>query len=273
MNTRDLAEQIRWLYGDVDWAGARGIVHVMAIVDQSEAVIALGPTAPRSAVDRFVLGLARARAELILTTGAILRSEPTLQHRYAEDEETNESFTDWRRRTLGFEHAPALLVFSRSGDIATDHPALRAAQAGIVWTSSAGRERLGPLAGRLSVEAGMVGGDRAASQVTSLPESIGSLLLEARSRFNAQTILIEAGPRLAGEFYRSSQAESPRLDELLLSRFEGQIASDAIGPRFEPIGEIREHFGKASTSVRVEESSGVWRFDRYRASRAEESVD
>jgi riboflavin biosynthesis pyrimidine reductase len=260
MNEEELEARISSLYGDVDWTRARGILHVMAILGQGDAVVAMGPAAPRSATDRFVLGLARARAELILTTGAILRSEPNLQHRYAEDEETNESFAHWRRSVLGLVGPPALLVLSRSGDFSADHPALRAARVGMVWTSKAGREWLGPIAGRLSVEAGIAEG----SGAVSLAETVGALLRAARARFDAETVLIEAGPTLSDEFYQLSSTGPPRVDELLLSRFEGELASEAIGPSFASSAEIPRLFPEAPTKVRVEEPGGIWRFERYR---------
>jgi riboflavin biosynthesis pyrimidine reductase len=267
MNTGELEARMHSLYGDVDWTRARGLLHVMAVAGQKDAVLAIGPTSPASATDRFVLGLARARAELILTTGAILRSEPRLQHRYAEDEETNESFAQWRRSVLGLESPPVLLVFSGSGDFSADHPALRGARAGIVWTSKVGRARLGPSAGRLSVEVGIAEGAEAAN----LAEPVGALLCAARARFEAETVLIEAGPTLSEAFYRlpSTATRSPRVDELLLSRFEGEVASEAIGPSFAGREEIPKLFPEAPTSVRVEEPGGIWRFERYRNSTGE----
>jgi len=265
MNERDLEDQIRSLYGDVAWTRARGILHVMAIVDREDALIAIGPAAPHSEIDRFVLGLASARSELILTTGAILRSEPVLEHRYAEDAETNGSFVGWRRKALGLEGAPALCVVSRSGKIPENHPALRFARAGMVWTSKAGRERLGPSLGRLSVEVGISGGGVAAS--------LGALLRRARSRFRAQTILLEAGPTISAEFYRRPQTGCPRIDELLLSRFEGAARREAIGPSFESRAAIRELFPDPPTSRRIDAPSGAWNFDRYRASVSDGSPD
>jgi len=292
MNERELEDQIRSLYGEVDWTRARGILHVMAIADPADAVIAIGPAAPRSKIDRFVLGFARARCESILTTGSILRAEPMLDHRYADDAETNESFVRWRRKTLGLEETPALLIVSRSGELPEDHPALRFARAGMIWTSKAGREKLGPSAGRLAVEAGIgsSGGsfvEMAAANETAINEtatasamtaasmagSLGMLLRRARSEFHAQTVLIEAGPKVSSEFYRRPRIGCPRLDELLLSRFEGTLEREAIGPRFEAMAQIGELFPDAPTSRRVEAASGVWSFDRYRACVSDESCD
>ena len=98
----------------------------------------------------------------------------------------------------------------------------------------------------------------------SLAETVGALLRAARARFDAETVLIEAGPTLSAEFYRLSSTGPPRVDELLLSRFEGELASEAIGPSFASSAEIPRLFPEAPTKVRVEEPGGIWRFERYR---------
>jgi hypothetical protein len=50
----------------------------------------------------------------------------------------------------------------------------------------------------------------------------------------------------------------------LLSRFEGDVANAAIGPSFESESVLASMFSQAQTSVRVDEPSGTWRFERYR---------
>ena len=70
MERRSVAERVARLYSsDVDWRSASGRVHVAAIHHASGCALAIGPSAPRSASDRFVLGFARARADVIVTTG------------------------------------------------------------------------------------------------------------------------------------------------------------------------------------------------------------
>jgi len=266
MDEKHLVERISLLYGEIDWSHAIGLLHVTAIAERGEAVLAIGPDAPSSATDRFVLGFARARADLILTTGAILRSEPALRHDYAEDEEMQASFRAWRRNLSGAEESASLIVISRSGDFDVAHPALRAAIGGMVWTSKAGRRKLGPRVGRLSVEVGISDDAKDAKDLDGEDQvpSLGRMLRVVRSRFEARTILLEAGPTIAREFYRTSEAGGPRVEELLLSRFEGELASAALGPRFEPLSKVSRHFRGTPTSVCFEEPSGVWRFERYR---------
>ena len=133
-------ERIARLYGDdVDWCTATGRLHVAAIHAASERVLAIGPAAPPSETDRFVLGLARARADVIVTTGSILRAEPELVHRFAETPQADAAFAAWRRSVLGRADPPRLLVLSASGDLPKAHPAFAASTgASFVAPSSAG---------------------------------------------------------------------------------------------------------------------------------------
>ena len=53
--------------------------------DGEMVVLEINQSTPRSAHDRFALDLARARADVIVTTGAILRAEPRLAYELASD--------------------------------------------------------------------------------------------------------------------------------------------------------------------------------------------
>lgn len=262
----ELARRIHSLYGEVDWPRQTGILHVAAIQDRPPVVIALGPAAPASPVDRFVLGLARARADAIVTSGSILRAEPDLLHRYAENDEEQAAFARWRRDVLGRRDSPSLIVLSGSGAFPTDHPALAAAGAGFVWTSPEGRDRIGAgLPESLAVEIP----DRPAH---SLAQSVSQALEHAQAKQGARTILIEAGPTIATTLYPEqpergagrAAGDVALVDELLLSRFEGLLEDDAIGPPFIAEERIGARLGAARTTVAIREDSGPWRFERYR---------
>jgi riboflavin biosynthesis pyrimidine reductase len=253
-------QRLASLFGEVDWRAARGLLQIAAISASTRAVLAIGPHAPRSATDRFVLGFARARADVIVTTGAILRAEPDLVHRTADDPDVEAAFRIWRASILGKLDPPSLIVLSRSGDLPLDHPAIAAAASGIVWTSREGRARLGPLVGPLAVEPGAGSID---AQERGSDDGRGLIDALALGRF--ETVLLEAGPRTTRVLYASrGEAPAVRLDELLLSRFEGPVAPAALGPPFVSEAALTARFPRPATSVRVEEPSGVWRFDRYR---------
>ncbi len=151
-----------------------------------------------------------------------------------------------RRMIVPGEHAPA------SGEIPVEHPALRGASAGFVWTTAAGASRLGARVGALEVVLGdpdldgVVGAIRAARAVSGI-----------------EMLLVEAGPRASAPLYRRGVA-GERCDELLLSRFEGELAPAATGPRFVSDSEIEACFALAPSEARVVDSSGGWRFYRHR---------
>lgn len=273
MQDSEISERIEFLYGAVDWRNSTGILHVAAIAGEPPRAIAIGPSSPASVTDRFVLGFARARADVIVTTGAILRAEPELIHCYAEDEKANAAFARWRGRVLGTSGPPALVLLSASGAFPLDHPALAAAERGLVWTTSEGHARLGrSRVARLAVEAPKERGE-------SLAASVLSAIERARSVLQARTVLIEAGPTTSSTLYPgldeldegggdggvASATETCRIDELLLSRFAGKLEEAAVGPPFIAEARITARFGRPVSAQESEEASGPWRFERYRA--------
>lgn len=270
METLEIDTRIAALYGDVDWRVSSGLVHVAAIASPSNRVIALGPSAPGSLIDRFALGLARARADAIVTTGSILRSEPDLVHCYSDDPAEDRALADWRRRVLGRSSPPSLVVLSASGVFPIDHPALRAARSGFVWSSETGRERLRGTSLVLAVEVAS-GGTRGLRTGTEETESsaqrsdLAAALECAKTELAATTILIEAGPSTASRLYSVNPGHSPRVDELLLSNFEGELAPSAVGPPFIEPSVLSTLFATPRSSCRIEEPSGFWRFERMRS--------
>jgi riboflavin biosynthesis pyrimidine reductase len=253
-----LDERIASLYGEVDWGGCAGVIQVAAIASPINRIIALGPAAPRSPTDRFVLGLARARADAILTTGSILRGEPKLVHQYAEDLEEDAALAEWRRRVMGRSDPPALIVLSGSGNFPLDHPALSASKSGFIWTSRAGRDRIrrGDLDYSIEVEP---------EAVTRSGTGVAAAIEAAKRDLSAQTISIEAGPSTAATLYSEDSTAPFGIDELLLSHFEGELQPPAMGPPFISADVIASYFDAPVSSQRVEESSGSWRFERSRA--------
>lgn len=273
-----LTRQIESLYGQVDWPRQDGVLHVAAIASRPRVAIRIGPAAPASGTDRFVLGLARARADAIVTTGAILRAEPALLHRYAEDERAQQDLSRWRAEVLSRSAPPALIVLSGSGRFPLDHPAVAAARAGCVWTSGEGARRLGSRLGALSVQQD----EEVGAEGSTAAGALARLIAWARRREAFSTISIEAGPSATTALYAlppkrasASHAESDAggdhdrrspggVDELLLSTFEGPLAQQAIGPDFVSQDSIQARLGVARSCAARQEESGPWRFERYR---------
>jgi len=266
MPDQSIAEKIESLYGEVDWAKAAGCLHVAAIHGPSGRVIALGPDAPPSATDRFVLGFARARARVILTTGAIFRAEPDLEHRYADEPASDERFAGWRRGVLGVDTTAELLILTGSGVLDSAHVGLREAR-GVLYTSRAGAERLGHAPAGFETVVGE-GGAGMVQEATRF----------AMARAAGGSVLIEAGPTTSRSLYLGTSSEAPEppetpavpsetgVDELLLSRYEGDLKPAAIGPSFIEEDRLEARFGSPVSSRLIEEPSGRWRFERYVAS-------
>ena len=251
MDAQGVGERLEGLYGRVDWRSARGRLHVAAIHGPTHRVIAIGPAAPPSATDRFVLGFARARANVIVTTGAILRSEPELNHRFSEDVSEDEALQEWRASVLGLETLPRLLVLSASGDLPFDHPALEEG-AGWVWTTPEGRAR--------------IGANRPGFEVVSGPASGAAEALDfvAEDPSN-HTLLVEAGPSTSGGLYASRSG----LQELLLSSYLGPLKGAASGPLFVDSPRVESTLGPARSARVCRERSGSWRFERFRTGAGE----
>lgn len=264
-DVRNIDSTLERLYGVVAWPLATGLLQVAAIHRPSQRILALGPEAPASATDRFVLGFARARADALLTTGAILRAEPDLVHRYADDEAGDRAWAAWRRDRLGREDRPCLLVLSGSGRFRSDHPALATGH-GWIFTTPAGRARIGePPAGfEVVVDDGDAPAATAPQRAVADYEAVAT----------RPTIVIEAGPRTASAFHppavnapSTPTAPSTRphrlVDELLLSSFDGAIAPSVAGPLFVARSRRFARFGAPVAHRRIDEPSGSWRFERY----------
>src|SRR5690606_11501377 len=123
------------LYG-ADVAPATGVVHVASVWQAAPdryVPIAIGPGAPPSAHDFFVLQAARARADAIVTTGRNLRAEPAVTH--GLQDAAAPGLVAWRRERLGKQRPPILLVLTSARDLPVDHPALHGACAPLIFTS------------------------------------------------------------------------------------------------------------------------------------------
>jgi riboflavin biosynthesis pyrimidine reductase len=294
-----LERRIDALFGPgIDWRRETGVVHVAAIGESPRAALAIGPDAPRSAVDRFVLGFARARADVIVTTGAILRAEPDLIHRTAETPDEAAAWAHWRRERLGRVDAPRLCVLSASGAVDLAHPALRAGTRTIVWTTAAGRERLGPVdLERVEVvvpPADPTGAPSPPDGADAGADAPAQAALEAALRWlrggagpvGVGTIVIEAGPRATAGLYASARS-ARAVDELLLGIYAGGRFPAVAGPTLPDTDRLAHCFSSLAPSgalaavggerrtraagvavprsrVWVEEPSGPWRFERYR---------
>jgi riboflavin biosynthesis pyrimidine reductase len=163
-------------------------------VDASPSVIS-----GKSEADRFVMGLLRACADVVLVGASTLRAEP--DHRWTPEFVYPQGRGDYTRlrAALGLAPEPGLAVLTSSGDLDPETPALQGA---MVFTTSDGvreLERRGPFpATVLEVE-----GDGHLD--------LGRVIHALRSR-GMRMILSEGGPTVIGQLL-----DLGLLDELFLT--------------------------------------------------------
>jgi len=162
-------------------------------VERSNALVAAG-----SESDRFLMGLLRAVADVVLIGSGTLAGSPNALWRpegaFAAGAE---GFVELRRR-LGLPLHPLVAVVTGSGALDREHPLLR--QGALVLTTERGAARLGGVA---PTEVVPLGGDGEVDPRLAVEE------LRARGH---RRILSEAGPHLFGSLLRQGL-----VDELFLT--------------------------------------------------------
>ncbi len=248
--------------GDGLLSDPAGVIHVAAVgrePDGELVVLKINHATPRSPHDRFALDLARARADVIVTTGAILRAEPGLRYELASDRA--DALHTWRMDQLGRPTPPLVVVLTGREDIDLDHPTLHGWAQPWIFTNV---DCAKALHGRLPRHVGLAG--------VPSPD-LQTLVDWARRRFDARTITIEAGPTTTRPLYRfpegledgppGAPGEPPGLvDELMLSVFEGTIPSAARGDPFVSERTLERCFPHRHEGEVIQEESGPWRFVR-----------
>ena len=177
-------------------------------VASMDGVTALGPEYPSSGsaisghapADRFVMGLLRACAHVVLIGAGTLRATPG--HLWTPGHVCPAAADDYAalRRSLGHAADPRLAVVTARGDVPAGHPAVRGGA--LILTTTAGARRLhGQLPAGCTV---LDLGERPA-----LP--VADLLAAIRAR-GGSMVLTEGGPRLLGRLVADGL-----LDELFLT--------------------------------------------------------
>jgi len=245
----DVAALGRELLGE-DPARAGRVLHVASVwrdVGGAARVLRIGPEAPKSRHDGFLLSLARARAEAIVSTGRILREEPALTHGLRGPPEQRAALAAWRRERLVLAHDPFLLVLSSGQQLDPMHPAFHGPVRPLVFVPSAAAAGLRERFAATDV------------RVVSVPRPSPRLALDHLRRLGARRITIEAGPSTARELYD----DPARVDELWLATYAGKGPPPAaIGEPFVPDARLAAVLPEASAPSQRDEPSGPWRFER-----------
>ncbi len=212
----DLPEQLQAGYGGpLGFAEPRLVANFVATVDGVVAIPGL-PRSTRllsggSSADRFLLGLLRACADVVLLGAGTLHAHPstvwTGQHAHPAAQVAFAELRHRRRRPAD----PQLAVLTASGTLDLDHPALR--QGALVLTTERGAARL---TDRLPTgcEVLAVGGDG----TVDLPAALAAL--HARGH---RLVVSEAGPHLFGSLLAADLVDELFLTQspLLAGRGEG----------------------------------------------------
>ena len=170
--------------------------------------------------DRFVMGLLRSMADVVLVGAGTVRAAPT--HEWTARRvypSSSAAFAAWRRSIGITAPQPTTIVATARGKLDAGHPGLSMADVPvIIATTESGAERLAHagLAPNVRVEVAGSGGRVTAAGLVELAGSIG-----------ARLVLCEGGPHLAGDLVGAGL-----LDELFLT-MAPQLAGRAAGaPRF-----------------------------------------
>lgn len=225
-----------------------GVLHVTSAVrtgDGALHVLAIGPGAPPSEADSFLLNLARARADAILTTGAIVRAEPGLRMSLGGPHAA--ALARYRREVLGKSEPPWCAILTRDGRLPRLHPLWEDGTPKLVLTIPEHVEALTDELGHVEARPLEV------LAVPGLSARSACALLRQRG---ARLISVEAGPSANASLY-----EHPALvDELSLSLFEGERAQVPLGGALSPL--LCAGMVCVAETVRSE-PSGPWRYQRW----------
>lgn len=235
---------LRTLYGRDEFEDEAGVVHVLSAFAQGDEhrVIRIGPRAPRSETDRFVLGFSRARADAILTTGKILRDEPDLHYDLPEPHRAG--LLAWRSEVHRRVEPPRVVVLTRGLDVEPDHPIFRSWARPILFTTPAGAETWRR---------------HTTFPVVVDPECSARAAISWAQRTGLRVVSIEAGPSTALDLYRDPCV----IDEVLLSTTDIVPAAGAAGGAFLSRTALR-HVATLCSSHERDEASGRWTFERWR---------
>lgn len=155
--------------------------------------------------DRFVMGLLRSMADVVLVGAGTVRASPKHEWTARRVHRSSAAEYDEWRRDLGLTAAqPTTIVASARGNLDPAHPGLSAPDVPvIVATTAAGGERLATetLAANVRVEVAGTGVGVAAPELLEIARSAGAGL-----------ILCEGGPHVIGDLLKAEM-----LDELFLT--------------------------------------------------------
>lgn len=245
---QEVQRLVKQLYADTlrDLAGVLHCVSTVRVASDPARlhVIDINRYAPKSATDFFVLNLARAHADAIITTAQVVRAEPQLSHQLQGP--LAQGLARYRQEVLGKHSAGMTAIMTRSAQLPPDHRVFEDPLENVVLTTP---EQAAAL--RLQLAA-------AGAQVLPVEQlDIRKAIALLRQR-GARTISIEAGPSTAGALYEPPSC----VQHLLLSRCEAPFDPRALG-RPLPAQDVMLAGLTCVSEHALTEQSGTWRFQHW----------
>ena len=211
--------------------------------------------------DRFVMGMLRAMADIVLVGAGTVRAAPT--HEWTPRHVHRGSaglYATWRERMGIPSRQPTTMVATASGSLDPGHPGLSASDVPvIVATTSAGAQRVR--------DAGPAPNVRIDVAETSQPIA-AARLVEMAASAGARLILCEGGPHLIGDLLKAHL-----LDELFLTVAPQVAGRDATAHRLALVEGAAFDVGTAPwAELRSVRRSGDLLFLRYSVAAARRGV-
>jgi riboflavin biosynthesis pyrimidine reductase len=247
---QEVQRLVRVLYGD-SLSGLSGVLHCVSCVrvpsDPAHLhVIAINQHAPRSPSDFFVLNLARAHADAIVTTAQVVRAEPQLSHQLQGP--LAKGLARYRREVLGRSERQCVAILTRSAQLPVDHHMFQDPLDNFVLIPP-------EHAAALALQLAAAEANAEVVPVASLDIRTASDLLFQRG---ARTVLIEAGPSTASALYDPPA----RVQHLWLSRYEAPLDPRALGGAL-PVDAALFAGLECASEHMLTEPSGPWRFQHW----------
>ena len=253
------AARVRELFGGQLTEDA-GVLHVTSVWEAPDGCwrsLRVGPGAPASESDAFVLALGRARADAIITSGAILRAEPELCH---QEFARFPGAQAWRSQRLGKPDPPKSVVLTRRPDLDLDHPLFARAAAPVLVLTN-------PSAGGVIRDRAAAAGRAAQIEVVGRESTALRDVVEwLREDRGCRTVTVESGVSTSRALYDAPVV----VDELLLSVYSARsLDADFAGEAFLAPGHpVRARFsvlGSLNPGAEAPEPTRAraWRFERH----------
>lgn len=248
----------RSLPGRIDGAtplAAPVVLHVAAVapIDGVRRVLRIGEQTPRSAVDFYLLSSTRAWADVVLTSGKILRDEPDLSFALSgPNDAAMRSLVEARTRRTN--EPLRIAVLSSGTGLDEKMPVWRGGGEFTLVTNADGAERIDEWAGRAGV--GVVSLDSVGPRT-----AVEWARRAAAGDGVAGRVSVELGANSSMNLYPSFERPAdesgvaPLVDVLLLSEYLGPVPDAVRGDRFLPGVEIEDLYAPGPES-----RDGAWRF-------------